>query len=345
MTTLYLTKGVLDLQNKDRILGTLYGQAIGDAMGMPTELWPLETIHAYFGQPITTFLDGPKSNNVACHFTKGEYTDDTNQALAILDALIETHWQPDQKVLVKHIMAWADQVDAWHNNILGPSSKAALLAIKNDDDPSTVTAKALTNGAGMRIAPIGTLFTPEQLPALVDLVCEITKITHASDVAFGGAALIAGAVCAAMADQNWPEIVAFALQACDMATTKGAPTWAASVHRRTALGIKLAQQYAGDNIAFSRAIYELIGTGTMISESIPAALAIAYYTTNVHDCALLCANLGGDTDTIGAMATAICGAKNGYQHIDPDWVRIIDIKNPQHQLHQYADAIQLAKLV
>lgn len=24
---------------KDKILGTLYGQAIGDALGMPSELW------------------------------------------------------------------------------------------------------------------------------------------------------------------------------------------------------------------------------------------------------------------------------------------------------------------
>jgi ADP-ribosylglycohydrolase len=332
------------LQNKDHILGALYGQAIGDAMGMPTELWPVETIRAYFGQPITTFLDGPQSNAVACNFTKGEYTDDTNQALAILDALIETHWQPNQKVLVHHIMAWANQVDAWHNNILGPSSKAALLAIKNNEDPSQITAKALTNGAGMRIAPIGTLFSPQQLPTLVNLVCDVTQITHASDVAFGGAALIAGAVCAAVADRSWQEIVTFALKACDLATAKGAPTWAAKVHQRTELGLHLAQQYAHDTPAFSQAIYDLIGTGTMVSESIPAALAIAYYTANPHDCALLCANLGGDTDTIGAMATAICGAKNGYHSIDPDWIHTIDTKNPQHQLRQYAAAIQAAKL-
>ncbi|EHC62767.1 ADP-ribosylglycohydrolase, partial [Salmonella enterica subsp. enterica serovar Johannesburg str. S5-703] len=28
--------------------------------------------------------------------------------------------------------------------------------------------------------------------------------------------------------------------------------------------------------------------------------------TDPNRCAVLCANLGGDTDTIGAMATAIC---------------------------------------
>ncbi len=32
------------MRDKDKILGTLYGQAIGDAMGMPSELWPIQKI-------------------------------------------------------------------------------------------------------------------------------------------------------------------------------------------------------------------------------------------------------------------------------------------------------------
>ena len=30
------------MRSKDKILGVLYGQAIGDAIGMPSELWPVE---------------------------------------------------------------------------------------------------------------------------------------------------------------------------------------------------------------------------------------------------------------------------------------------------------------
>ena len=29
----------------ERILGALYGQALGDAMGMPSELWPVSYTH------------------------------------------------------------------------------------------------------------------------------------------------------------------------------------------------------------------------------------------------------------------------------------------------------------
>ncbi|BBU82712.1 hypothetical protein EIMP300_41120 [Escherichia coli] len=33
----------------ERILGALYGQALGDAMGMPSELWPRSRVKAHFG--------------------------------------------------------------------------------------------------------------------------------------------------------------------------------------------------------------------------------------------------------------------------------------------------------
>lgn len=326
-------------RTRDRVLGTLYGQAIGDALGMPTELWPIATIHQVFPQGITTFVDGPANNAVAKNYRAGEYTDDTGQALAILDSLIETQWQPQPVNLVQHILAWADAADAWKQNILGPSSKAALLAIKAGQPVQGITAQALTNGAGMRIAPLGTLFEPDQLDDLVTMVATVTKITHSSDVALGGASLIAGAVTAAMADDDWDAIMTYALRACDRGYQLGTPTWAAKLRSRVELGLKLADEYRFDASRFSRAVYDLLGTGTVLSESVPAAVAIAYYTRDVQKCALMCANLGGDTDTIGAMATAICGAKNGATAIDPAWCQIIDQCNPQHDLQWYADQI------
>lgn len=327
------------MRSKDKVLGVLYGQAIGDAMGMPSELWPVEKIRGQFHGKITTFLDGPDNNDIAKNFKKGQYTDDTNQALAILDGLIENNWRPDSKILVKHIMAWAESVGAWENNILGPSSKAALTALKDGKDPRPITDQALTNGAGMRISPIGALFNPEELERLVHMVFEITKITHSSDVSISGASMIAGAVTAAMADQNWDDVIDFALRANDVGFKFGAPTWAAKTRDRLELGINIAQKDKGSDEKFSQHIYNLIGTGTMISESIPAAVSIAYYCRDVQKCALMCANLGGDTDTIGAMATAICGAKNGKVSIPSEWIKLVDQQNPQHDFNEYADKI------
>ena len=80
----------------ERILGALYGQALGDAMGMPSELWPRSRVKAHFGW-IDRFLPGPKENNAACYFNRAEFTDDTSMALCLADALLEREarsWLP-----------------------------------------------------------------------------------------------------------------------------------------------------------------------------------------------------------------------------------------------------------
>lgn len=320
---------------RDYILGTLYGLAIGDAMGMPSELWSRRKVKSYFGT-IETFLDGPESNDVAKNFSKGQYTDDTTQALLVLDALIDRQFQPDEQTIASKLIEWANNIHAFDNNILGPSSKAALLAVKNGEDPSSITATAETNGAAMRIAPIGCLFHTNQTSALIDYVWRISKVTHASDVAIAGASMIAGAVSAAIEQKSWDEIMSYVMKVYDESLSYGADTFSASLKERLKLGITYAEKYADDEEAFAAHIYDVIGCGVLTSESVPAALSIAYYAKTVKNCALLCANIGGDTDTIGAMATAICGAKQGFSKIDDDFIKQINDSNPVN-LNHYAD--------
>ncbi|HAE7834080.1 TPA_asm: ADP-ribosylglycohydrolase family protein, partial [Salmonella enterica subsp. enterica serovar Worthington] len=82
----------------ERILGALYGQALGDAMGMPSELWPRTRVKAHFGW-IDRFLPGPKENNAACYFNRAEFTDDTAMALCLADALLECEGSIDPEII------------------------------------------------------------------------------------------------------------------------------------------------------------------------------------------------------------------------------------------------------
>ncbi|MEI3606535.1 ADP-ribosylglycohydrolase family protein [Pseudogracilibacillus sp. SE30717A] len=327
---------------KDKILGTLYGLAIGDAFGMPSELWSRRKVKEFFGR-ITTFLDGPAENEVACNFTKGQFTDDTAQALLILDALNKNNFKPSDKLIAEALINWANDTNAFDNNILGPSSKAALNAIKVGEDPSVHTKKALTNGAAMRIAPIGTLFSSTQQAELVNYVRKVSQPTHASDVAIAGASMIAHAVSLAIEDKSWNEIMESTISIFDIAVKEGEETFSASIPERLKLGMEFAETYKDNEEVFAQRIYDVIGCGTLTSESVPAALAIAYYCKDPHSCALFCANIGGDTDTIGAMATAICGAKSGYKTINKDWIYMID-QNNDVQLHDYAGMLEKERL-
>ncbi len=311
----------------NQILGTLYGMAIGDAMGMPSELWSRQKVKDFFGE-IKTFLDGPSENEVAYQYTQGQFTDDTAQALIVLDSLIEQNFQFIPKDFVQKLLTWAEKENAFEKNILGPSSKAALLGIQAGKDIQAITNQAQTNGAAMRIAPIGCLFDPSQKEELIELVSQISKVTHNSDVTIAGACMIAAAVCAAMVYDDFNDILNFVYSVEAPARALGCETINPSLAARTALGVEIAQKYQGDDEKFLEAIYQIIGAGVLMSESVPAALSIAYYAQNVEHCSLLCANLGGDTDTIGAMACAICGAYHGYDRINSSFIQQIEIANP-----------------
>lgn len=136
---------------ESRILGCLYGQAIGDAMGMPSELWPKRRIINHFGW-IERFLPGPKENIAACEFHAAEFTDDTHQCIALMDALNDTNGVTDPLAIARHILLWARRCQAFEKNILGPTSKASLLALEQGQALDEIAANGVTNGAAMRVA-------------------------------------------------------------------------------------------------------------------------------------------------------------------------------------------------
>lgn len=235
---------------RDKIAGALYGMALGDAMGMPAELWGRERARKFFGKKIEGFLDGPEENEVAFNYEHGQFTDDTGQALVLLDSIAATDYVPDARDIALRMIAWAEKENAWENNILGPTSKIALANFRDGIEDSKPTDKALSNGSAMRIPPIGCLFAPDRKRELV-------------------------------------------------------------------------KKYGEDEELLSQKLYDIVGTGVCIIESVAAA----YYTQDPNKACLFCANMGGDTDTIGAMATAICGAFKGMSAIHPEYIETLQKQN------------------
>ena len=164
----------------ERILGALYGQALGDAMGMPSELWPRSRVKAHFGW-IDRFLPGPAENNAACYFAEAEFTDDTSMALCLADAIIECDGQIVPDVIGRHILRWAEGFDAFNKNVLGPTSKIALNAIRNGKPVSELDNNGVTNGAAMRASPLGCLLPGDNLDAFISDVAAASSPTHKSD--------------------------------------------------------------------------------------------------------------------------------------------------------------------
>lgn len=310
---------------KDKIAGTLAGMVYGDAFGVPGELWPREKVRSRFGT-IDKFLDGPEDNIVACYFKAGHYTDDSSQALVILNDLLKYGCVPETAILAKDLIAWVESMNGFEINLLGPSSKASLLAHVKGEDYTKYTKTALTNGAAMRIAPVGTFFNFDETKSICRTVAKVSSVTHGTDVAIAGASMVAQAVASGLCGRSYDEMLEDICKAFDFAVTLGEPTWAASIKDRL-LNVLDKAKGCTDPDKFSLLVYNLVGTGTMTSESVTAALAIAYYCQDVEKAAFLCANMGGDTDTIGSMACAICGAFNGLSSIKNETISYLEKTN------------------
>lgn len=63
-------------------------------------------------------------------------------------------------------------------------------------------------------------------------------------------------------------------------------------------------------------ITDLVGTGVASQESVPAAFAVLEVAQgDPWQAAIISANLGGDTDTIGAIASGMAGACVGFSQL------------------------------
>ncbi|MBB1201535.1 ADP-ribosylglycohydrolase family protein [Enterobacteriaceae bacterium 89] len=320
-----------------RILGALYGQALGDAMGMPSELWPRSRVKSHFGW-IDRFLDGPAENNAACYFKRAEFTDDTSMALCLADALIECDGEIIPDVIGRHILAWAEGFDAFNKNVLGPTSKIALNAIRDGKPVSELENNGVTNGAAMRVSPLGCVLPTADLDKFIDAVALASSPTHKSDLAIAGAVVVAWAVSRAVDGEGWSTIVEALPSVARHAQEKRVTTFNASLALRIELALKTVREANGVESA-SEQLYQLIGAGTSTIESVACAIAMVELAgTDPNRCAILCANLGGDTDTIGAMATAICGALHGIAGINPELKAELDGVN-QLDFNRYADTL------
>ncbi len=72
-------------------------------------------------------------------------------------------------------------------------------------------------------------------------------------------------------------------------------------------------------------IYTLVGTSLATQESVPAAFAVlAAVPADPWQACLLAASLGGDCDTIAAMAGAVAGACHGVEAFPPGAIAAID---------------------
>ncbi len=314
-----------------RAYGALAGLALGDALGMPTQEMSPEQIRAVYGR-ITGLVDADASQPYAPGMPAGSTTDDTEQALLVASLLVRGRGTSSGRVALDAgefahaLLAWEDSMIARGSlDLLGPSTKAALERVRAGEDPLSVGGAGTTNGAAMRVTPIGIAMSTADPEAFADAVWSSCQVTHATRQGFQSAALVAAAVSMGIdtARSTTPDLRGLlwkALSYVDSLPERGAWTPDPDVVAATRRAMQLVANPASSSL---ECLVEQVGTSVASAQAIPMAFALLARDPSPQ--ALLdAANIGGDTDTIGAIAGAILGAAVGVEVLPADSLSMIE---------------------
>lgn len=308
----------------DRAEGALYGLAIGDALGMPSQTLTREEIRARYGR-IEGFVAPFDGHEVSHGLTAAQVTDDTEQSLLLARRLIANPSVFDDEAWAQDLLAWeADIRQRGLRDILGPSTKSAIDALLSGTSPTETGLRGTTNGAAMRIAPVGIMMAADAA-RLVEKVAQTARVTHNTGEAIAAASAVAMVVSAGVAGSSVEEALPLAIGAANFGQAYGSDAGVADMADRVAAAVELGR--AGD----VERLVAATGNSVQSHESIPAAFGLLTLCRgDGWKAMLLAANIGDDTDTIGAIVGAICGAFSGKSGLPDDAVAAVNAANDLH---------------
>ena len=264
----------------DRFAGCLLGLAAGDALGGCFEGQTADSISRRFPTPQALVAAPPK--NVLY------YTDDTQMAIGVAEALVEDG--TIREATLCRIFA-ANYVPS---RGYGYGARLVLQAMEDGEDYRKVAETSFPggsfgNGAAMRVAPVGVFFHHDP-----DEAWEQARLsalpTHLHPLGIEGAQLLAlaAAQCACMGSFARTDFFNALRARCQAEVFQEKIDFAATAAPKE---------------------LEVLGNGIQAQESVVTAIACFAstpedYTTAVGRAILL----GGDTDTIAAMTGALAGA-------------------------------------
>ncbi len=279
-------------QLRDKFLGAMLGTAIGDALGASREGHRLVSEARIGG-----LVEGSH---------RLRYTDDTHMTLGVAQSLVECSGFDEAHMLQRFIDNY-DQ-EPWRG--YGPGPPRVFRMVK-DGVPYTEASRRLYdggsfgNGGAMRVAPIA-LFFWSHPTRLQEVACRASAITHAHPLGIEGAALQARAVALAISQHSsQPLDQEGFIAALGEITTE-------NVYREKLAEVRALLADVNDRWR----VADRLGHGIEAFNSVPTAIfAFLSHACDFVATVTYAISLGGDTDTIAAMAGALSGAYLGRQAI------------------------------
>ncbi|MEA1876979.1 MAG: ADP-ribosylglycohydrolase family protein [Bacteroidota bacterium] len=285
----------------EKAKGLIYGLAIGDALGLPTEFLALDSIKAKYGKKGIQDLPDPAL-----------FTDDTQMSIAIAEAMIRSGEKDIEEIMVavkEEFIKWLHSPE--NNRVPG---RTCLMGVKNMENgmPWSQSGIARSKGCGsaMRTAPIGYLYQhdPEKLREVAHATGICTHGHPTADAACIGAAYL---VKLALDDIQPNEMISLLLS-----FTNGI----SEEFDEAILKINKCLDWDDEEKALT-----YLGEGWVGEEAV--ALALYCFLKYPHDyekVVIRGANTNGDSDSIACIGGTISGAYLGINAIPDNWVKSIE---------------------
>ncbi len=279
----------------------IFGLAIGDALGKPTEFMSLKNIQSKYGPDGIQDLPG-----------QALYTDDTQMTIAIAEALIKTGDQDLETIMD----AVRDEFIKWRHspeNNRAPGN-ACLAGVSNMERGIHWSESGVPNskgcGSAMRVAPIGYVYQHDP-DKLMQVARASGLCTHGHRTAVaasvGAAYLVKLALDKVYLDTMIKELLAF--------------TSGISLEFDDAI-LKVDRCLDWND---EEKVLKALGEGWVGEEAVALALyCFMRYPKDYRKTVLRGANTNGDSDSVACIAGGISAAYLGVGAIPGDWITRIE---------------------
>ncbi|MBL0037328.1 MAG: ADP-ribosylglycohydrolase family protein [Flavobacteriales bacterium] len=305
-------------QLPDRIRGVIFGQAVGDALGLGTEFMSVDEVWEHYPEGLSTYhqiiQDAHRSR-----WRQGDWTDDTDQFLCILDSLLE-HGDVRRLDIASRFLDWSRTGGMG----IGRSTLKVLSLPGYTTEPEKAARYVwergrrdlAPNGAVMRTSILG-VWDYKDHQRVLENATTVCQLTHSDPRCIDSCRLISGLIACVLRGEQ------------------------AKVHVPTDIVAELDPRLIEHIMALQgkKLEHHQLDEPDRIGYTLKAAGAgwWAHHHAPSFEVGLLSVvHAGGDADTNGAVAGSVLGARFGFSAIPTTWV---DGLNRRDELLERADRL------
>lgn len=301
----------------DQYRGCLLGLSLGDAMGAPFEGGVIERL-------LWWFIGKTRCGEI-------RWTDDTVMSIDIVESFLANGSIDPDDLAVRFARSYR------FSRGYGPGTARLLKRIAKggnwrEVNRSIYPSGSFGNGAAMRAPIIGLIFA-DRIAELPSVIRQSAIVTHAHELGIEGAVLLGFATARVSRGLKSSEILSELTARC---------TQEPFLSRLCIAGDWLKS--AGD--IHSREVRRHLGNGVAAQTSCVTALylALRFRCRSFTELQEFVIQVGGDVDTIGAMAGAVWGVANGSALLPLETLRKLEQRERLEQLaadlHRYVESSQ-----